>query len=106
MIHSARPTVYRELCFRLKFCFVLLDFRSGDGRTDNTCKTMITTSRDCGSAEWINKLEKLKCVCSFYEPFFTVFSYLIFFYGEKHNWMKEGGRVRKFFFLLTKGQRG
>ena len=37
--------------FSLEICFVL---KSGDGRT--TCaKTMITTSRDCGSASWINR---------------------------------------------------
>ena len=32
--------------------FVLLDLKSGDGRTD-VQNIMITTSRDCGSAEWI-----------------------------------------------------
>ena len=38
--------------------FVLLDLKSGDGRTDRrtTCaKTMIPTGRDLGLAEWIKK---------------------------------------------------
>ena len=57
MIHSARATV--SPVATIVFCsFVLLDFESGDGRTDGrtTCgKTMIPTGRDCGLAEWINK---------------------------------------------------
>ena len=39
-------------------CFVLLDLKSGDGRTDvrTTCaKTRIPTGRDFGLAEWIKK---------------------------------------------------
>ena len=37
-------------------CFVFLDLKSGDGRTDGrtTCaKTMIPTGRDFGLVEWI-----------------------------------------------------
>ena len=55
MIHSARPTVSLVATIVL-CCFVLLDLKSGDGRTNGrtTCaKIMITTGRDCGSAEWI-----------------------------------------------------
>ena len=54
MIHSARPTVstVETIIF---YCFVLLDLKSGDGRT--TCaKIIITTGWDCGSDEWIKKL--------------------------------------------------
>ena len=60
-IHSAWPTVSpvsREHCIRLTF---VLFWEVGwtDART--TCaKTMITTSRDCGSAEWIKKQMKDK----------------------------------------------
>ena len=60
MIHSTRPTV-SSVATIIFCCFVLLDLKSGDGLTDGrtngwtTCaKIMITTSRDCGSAEWIN----------------------------------------------------
>ena len=56
MIHSAKPTVPPVAIILIcsLFCFVLRDFEKS-GRT--TCvKTMMTTGRDCGSAEWINKL--------------------------------------------------
>ena len=59
MIHSARPTVSPVVNIVLAwslFCFVLLDLEKW-GRTygRTTCaQTMITTRRDCGSAEWIN----------------------------------------------------
>ena len=59
MIHSARPKVTPVA--NIVFCCVLLDLKSGEGRTDirtngrTTCaKTMIPTGRDCGLAEWIN----------------------------------------------------
>ena len=55
MIHSARPTVtpVENIVFH---CFVLLDLKSGDGRTRRTtcAKTMIPTGRDCELAVWIN----------------------------------------------------
>ena len=57
VIHSARPTV-SPVATIIICCFVLLDLKSGDGRAygRTTCaKIMITTGRDCGSAEWINK---------------------------------------------------
>ena len=48
MIHSARPTV-TPVANIVFCCFVLLDLKSGDGRT--TCaKTMIPTGRGCGLA--------------------------------------------------------
>ena len=55
MIHSARPIV-TPVASIVFCCFVFLDFKSGDGRTDGlTCaKTMIPTGRDFGLAEWIN----------------------------------------------------
>ena len=56
MIHSARPIVTPVATIVL-YCFVFLDLKSGDGRTDGrtTCaKTMITTGRDFGLAECIN----------------------------------------------------
>ena len=56
MIHSARPTVSPVATIFI-CCFVLLDLKSGDGRTDNMCEKMITTGRDCGLAEWIKKEE-------------------------------------------------
>ena len=46
MIHSARPTV-SPVATIVFCCFVLLDLKSGDGRTDGrtTCaKTMITVT--------------------------------------------------------------
>ena len=55
MIHSTRPTL-----FSLEICFVLLDFEKW-GRTDGRAtraKTMITTGRDCGSAEWIKSEQR------------------------------------------------
>ena len=55
MIHSARPIV-TPVANIIFSCFVLLDLKSGDGRT--TCaKTRIPTGRDFGLAEWINYLE-------------------------------------------------
>ena len=60
MNHSARPTVPPGATI-IFCCFVLLDLKSGDGtdvRTNvrTTCaKIIITTGRDCGPAEWINK---------------------------------------------------
>ena len=57
MIHSARPTV-SPVATIIFCCFVLLDLKSTDGRTNGrtTCaKIMITTGRDCGSADWIKK---------------------------------------------------
>ena len=51
MIHSARPLVTPVVC-----CFVFLDLKSGDGRTDGrtTCaKSMIPTGSDFGLVEWI-----------------------------------------------------
>ena len=55
MIHSARPIV--TLIANIVFCWVvLLDLKSGDGRT--TCaKTIIPTGHDFGLAEWIKKHE-------------------------------------------------
>ena len=57
MIHSARLIVTPVA--NIVFCsFVLLDLKSGDGRT--TCvKTMIPTGRDYRLAEWIKKAESL-----------------------------------------------
>ena len=52
MIHSARPIV-TPVANIVFCCFVFLDLKSGDGRTDNMCKTMIPTGRDFGLAEWI-----------------------------------------------------
>ena len=58
MIHSASltvpPVAYIVFSWNL-FCFEKLG--RTDGRTDGRtacAKTMITTSRDCGSARWIN----------------------------------------------------
>ena len=34
-------------------CFVFLDLKSGDGRTDNMCENNVPTGRDFGLAEWI-----------------------------------------------------
>ena len=63
MTHSARPTV-SPVATIVFCCFVLLDLKSGDGRQygrtngRTTCaKTMITTGRDCGLAEWIKILD-------------------------------------------------
>ena len=54
MIHSARFTVTPVL--NIVFCyFVLLDLKSGDERTTCAKIRVITTGRDCGSAEWIKK---------------------------------------------------
>ena len=54
MIHSARPIV-TPVANIVFCCFVFLDLKSGDVRTDITCaKTMIHTGRDSGLAEWIN----------------------------------------------------
>ena len=56
MNHSARPIV-TPLANIVFCCFVFLDLKSGDGRTDvrTTCaKSMIPTDRDFGLAEWIN----------------------------------------------------
>ena len=55
MIPSARSTVVAIIIFKQPwFCDIL---KSGDGRTDvptETCeKTIITTARDYGMAEWI-----------------------------------------------------
>ena len=56
MIHSTRPIVM-PVANIVFCCFVLLDLKSGDGRT--TCaKTMIPTGRGCGLAEWINRYQK------------------------------------------------
>ena len=56
LIHLAKPTVWPVaiiiFMWRL-FCDIL---KNVDGRTDgNMWKIMITTSWDCGLAEWINK---------------------------------------------------
>ena len=49
----AQTHTHTYLHLRILNLFVLRDvIESGDGRT--TCETVITTSRDCGSAEWIN----------------------------------------------------
>ena len=56
MTHSARHIV-TPVATIIFCCFVFLDLKSGDGRTDGqtTCaKTMIPTGRDFGLAEWIN----------------------------------------------------
>ena len=56
MIQSARPIV-TPVANIVFCCFVFLDLKSGDERTDGrtTCaKTMIPTSCDFGLAEWIN----------------------------------------------------
>ena len=54
MIHSARPLV-TPVANIVFCCFVFLDMKIGDGRTDkNNAKTMIPTGRDLGLAEWIN----------------------------------------------------
>ena len=53
MIHSARPTV-SPVATTIICRFVLLDLKSGDGRTI-CAKIMITTGRDCGSVEWIKR---------------------------------------------------
>ena len=59
MIHSGRPIV-TSVANIVFCCFVFLDLKSGDVRTDITCaKTMIHTGRDSGLAEWIkNKLPR------------------------------------------------
>ena len=55
MIHSARPTVLPVVTI-VFCCFVLLDMKSGDGRT--TCaKTMITTAVIVGWPSGSNQLE-------------------------------------------------
>ena len=51
MIHSARPTVPTVAITWKLFCEIL---KSGDG-----WKIVITNSRDCGSASWINWLVDL-----------------------------------------------
>ena len=60
MILSGRPTVpsVAITIFSIENCFVLSDFENQgrmDGRTPHE-KIVITTGRDCGSAEWINTL--------------------------------------------------
>ena len=51
MIHSARPIITPVT--NIVFCFVVLELKSGDGRT--TCaKRIIPTGRYFGLAEWIN----------------------------------------------------
>ena len=51
MIHAAIPKV--STVANIVFCyFVLLDLKSGDGRTTRV-KTIILTGLDCGLAEWI-----------------------------------------------------
>ena len=62
MIHSAKPTVSPvvNIVFAWKlFCFARFWKVGTDGRTyeRTTCaKTMITSGRDSGSAEWIKRL--------------------------------------------------
>ena len=53
MIHSTRPTVTPVATIVIN-SFVLLYLKRGDGRTI-CAKTMITTDRDCGLAEWIKR---------------------------------------------------
>ena len=55
MIHSARPMV-TPVASIVYCCFVFLDLKSGDGRTDGrtTCaKIVIPTGLDFGLAKWI-----------------------------------------------------
>ena len=54
MIHSARLTSSEQFSFEI--CFVLLDFEKCVRTYIRTTrvKTVITTGRDYGSAEWIN----------------------------------------------------
>ena len=57
MIHSARPTVspVENIVFAWNlFCFARFWKLGMDGRITRA-KTMITTGRDCGSAEWIKR---------------------------------------------------
>ena len=61
MIHSARSTVSPlvNIVFALNLFVFLLDFEKlGTNiwtvRRTTCAKTMITSDRDCGSAEWIN----------------------------------------------------
>ena len=56
MIHWVIPIV-TPVANIVFCCYVFLDLKSGDGRTDRrtTCaKTMIPTGRDFGLVEWIN----------------------------------------------------
>ena len=60
MIHSARPTVPPVvIIFSCDICFIFAIFwKVGTDVQMETCaKIMITTGRDCGSAEWINSVE-------------------------------------------------
>ena len=62
MIHSARPIV-TPVANIVFCCFVLLDLKSGDGRTyvrTKCAKTIIPTGSDCGLAEWINKVSEIE----------------------------------------------
>ena len=53
MIISARPTA--SPVATIVFCsFVLLDLKSGDGRTDERTDNICENNDDCGLAEWIN----------------------------------------------------
>ena len=69
MIHAASPTTSETLLL-FEIWFVLLGFeandisfceilKSGDGRTETFSKIMITTGRDSGWVEWINKKEQV-----------------------------------------------
>ena len=53
LIHSARPTV-TPVANIVFCCFVFLDLKSGDGRTDNMCKNNDPYRRNCGYARWPN----------------------------------------------------
>ena len=61
MIHSARPIVM-PVANIVFCCFVFLDLKSGNGRTDNMCENNIPTGRDFGLAEWINNLMVKFCI--------------------------------------------
>ena len=96
LIHSARPIVTPVANI---VCFVFLDLKSGDGRTDGRpicAKTIIPTGPDFGLAEWINielfsvshKHKKSRAKLSIYA--FLIcwlhFSFLSLSHGKNKPW--------------------
>ena len=56
MIHSAKPTQFRHAVFSLEVALFLRDFKKyGRTHRPSRAKIVITSSRDCHSASWINK---------------------------------------------------
>ena len=66
MIHSTRPTVSPETII-IFCCFVLLDLKSGDERTDNMCKN----SDHYRPGLWVGRVDQ-------YTILYTIFMFVIY----------------------------